>query len=756
MDFSKYVLPGIACAVLASCAGQKNPDQDLTHYVDPYIGTGGHGHVFMGVNLPFGAIQVGPTNFYQDWDWCSGYHYSDTTIVGFGQTHLSGTGIGDLGDLALMPVTGDVTMNARGKRGDYSTNFHSYYSHDNEEAKIGYYAVTLDRYDIKAELTATPRVAYHRYTFPENDNSGIIIDLRNGIGWDRPENASVRLVNDSTIVGYRHSSGWAVDQQLYFTAVFSKPISSLKIYKDQELLEGTAAEGEAFYARASFDTKADEQVSVKVAISPVSIENSGLNLTTELPDWDFEGTRRKAETAWNKELNKIKVKDSSEANKRVLYTALYHSMIAPSVFMDVNGQYRGSGSDRRVYQADGFTNYTTFSLWDTYRAAHPLMTVIHPEKVNDMVNTMLNIYAQQGKLPVWHLVGNETDCMVGNPAIPVVADAYLKGFRGFDTLQAYQAMKNSALLDERGLNFMKQYGYLPYDSIIESVAQGLEYALADWCVAQVAAQMNQAEDFATFDKRGKSYEHYFDKSVNFMRGKDSKGNWRQNFDPFLAAHRVTDYTEGNAWQYTFLVPQDVDGLIRLFGSDEIFTAKLDSLFFVEGDMGEHASADITGLVGQYAQGNEPSHHVIYMYAYAGNQWKSAERARQMLTEMYTDQIDGICGNEDVGQMSAWYILSSLGFYQVEPAGGVYVFGSPQFEEVEVNVGNGKTFTVIAHNNSPENKYIQSVKLNGKDYTKSYILHSDIASGGKLEYVMGAQPNKQFGAAPQDRPQAARK
>lgn len=756
MNLMKFIIPGMACAMLASCGSQTQTQEDYTHYVDPYIGTGGHGHVFLGVNLPFGAIQVGPTNYYQEWDWCSGYHYSDTTIVGFGQTHLSGTGIGDMGDVALMPVTGEVTMNARGKRGEYSTNFHSYYSHENEKAEIGYYSVKLDRYDITAELTATKRVAYHRYTFPENENSGIIFDLKNGIGWDRPEKASITLINDSTVAGCRNSSGWAADQQLYYVAVFSKPVRELQIFEEQTLLDGTSAERPALYARASFDTKADEQVSVKIAISPVSVENARENLNAELPGWNFDATRAQAVAAWNAELGKVKVKDANETNKRILYTALYHSMIAPSVFSDVNGQYRGSDPERKVYQADGFTNYTTFSLWDTYRAAHPLMTVIHPEKVNDIVNTMLKIYDQQGKLPIWHLAGNETHCMVGNPGIPVVADAYLKGYRGFDVNKAYEAMKVSALQDDRGLNFLKTTGYLPYDSIIESVALGLEYALADWCVGQVAKDMSLTEDYALFDKRGHAYEYYFDKSTRFMRGKDSKGNWRPNLDPFLAAHRVTDYTEGNAWQYTWLVPQDVDGLIRLFGSDEAFVNKLDSLFLVEGDLGEHASPDVTGLIGQYAQGNEPSHHVIYMYPYAGQQWKAAEKARQILTTMYTDQMDGICGNEDVGQMSSWYILSSLGFYQVEPAGGVYVFGSPLFDEVELNVGNGKTMRIIATDNAPENMYIQSVKLNGKPYTKSYIMHADLVAGGTLEFVMGAVPNKEFGMNASDRPQSAHK
>lgn len=753
MSLLKFFMPGMACFGFIACSEQSITTEDFTHYVDPYIGTGGHGHVFMGVNMPFGAVQVGPTNFYQEWDWCSGYHYSDTTIVGFSQTHLSGTGIGDMGDIALMPVTGEVPMNARGKRGDYSTNFHSFYSHTNEEARIGYYRVLLDRYNVQAELTATKRVALHRYTFPEHEHAGIVFDLKNGIGWDRPEVTSVTMLNDTTLVGCRNSSGWAVNQQVYYVASFSKPIEKLEIFNDGKAVEGTTATGNSLYARASFGTKEQEAVQVKIAISPVSIENAQLNMQSELPGWDFENTRQEVVAAWNHELGKVRVTDKNEANKRILYTSLYHSMIAPSVFNDVNGAYRGSDPERKVYQAEGFTNYTTFSLWDTYRAAHPLMTIIHPEKVNDIVNTMLAIYEQQGKLPIWHLAGNETHCMVGNPAIPVVADAYLKGFRGFDAEKAFEAMKNSALQNDRGLHFIKSMGYLPCDSIVESVAQGLEYALADWSVAQVAHKMNKEADYKLFAERGDAYKYYFDPAVNFMRGKDSNGNWRTPFDPFKAEHRVNDYTEGNAWQYTWLVPQDVNGLISLFGSEEAFTNKLDSLFVVEGDLGEHASADITGLIGQYAQGNEPSHHVIYMYPYAGQQWKTAKMAREILTTMFTDKQDGICGNEDVGQMSAWYVLSSMGFYQVAPAGGVYVFGSPLFDEMELNIGNGKTLQILATNNAPENMYIQSVKWNNKPYTRSYITHAELAAGGKLEFIMGAEPNKEFGAAPEDRPRS---
>ena len=747
----RVMLAGIILVLPFSSCQQAQQEQlsNLTQYVDPFIGTGDHGHVFMGANVPFGLVQVGPTQLTHGWDWCSGYHYSDSTIRGFGNMHLSGTGIGDLGDISLMPAIGQI-VTAKGSLPDPSTGLYSFFSHNREAAKPGFYTVFLERFDIDVELTATARVGFHKYSFPSSEEAKVVFDLEYGIGWDEPVEGFIQQENDSVVSGYRYSKGWAKDQKVYFTAIFSQPMTGFIVSDGITPKDGTSIKAKKTYGQALFTTNAATPVFVKVALSPVSIGNAKLNMQQELPHWNFEQVIADADAAWNKQLNKIKIETINDADKRVFYTALYHSIIAPSVFSDVNGDYRGA--DAKTYHDKSFTNYTTFSLWDTYRAAHPLMTIIHPEIAEDIAKTMLNIYKQQGKLPVWHLAGNETDCMVGNPGIPVLADLILKGYKVDENL-ALEAMKASALLDERGLDWLKQYGYIPYDKekTFESVAKGLEYALADWAVAQIAQRLGKTEDAAYFNQRAKSYQKYFDKNTGFMRGVSSEGKFREPFSPFHSTHREDDYTEGNAWQYTWLVPHDVKGLIDLFGSEEAFVTKLDSLFIVEGDMGEEASPDISGLIGQYAHGNEPSHHITYLYPFVGQPHKTAEKVRYILSNLYHDAPAGLCGNEDVGQMSSWYILSSLGFYQVAPAGGVYVFGSPLVTKAEVKVANGKTFTMIAHNNSNENIYIQSAKLNGQPYTKSFITHKDIVAGGTLEFEMGNAPSATFGVDKADRP-----
>lgn len=712
-------------------------EKDFAKYVDQRIGTGGHGHVFMGANVPFGLVQLGPTSIPQTWDWTSGYHISDTTVIGFSHLHLSGTGIGDLSDIILMPTTGPVKHD-RGTHDSYDTGMWSYFNRVNEHFAPGYYATHLNRYNVDVELTATQRVGLHKYTFSENTNDArVVIDLENGTCWDAPVEGSLMVLNDRTIAGYRYSKGWADDQRIYFVLEFSKPFDKFQLYDKNTLKDGESITSKYVYGEALYGHIGTEPLYVKVALSPVSIKNAKLNMKSELPDWDFEKVKANAYNKWNEELSKIKIKTEDESVKRIFYTGLFHTMVAPSVFNDVNGDYRGA--DGSFYTSNSFTNYTTFSLWDTYRAAHPLMTIIHPEKVPDIINTMLHIYKQQGKLPVWHLMACETDCMVGNPAIPVVADAILKGFGGFDYELAYEAMKTSAMLDERGLDLYKEYGYIPFDKYNESVATCLEYALADWALAQVALQSEKKLDYQYFKNRSCAYKYYFDTQTRFLRGLSSDGKWRTPFNPFQSTHREDDYTEGNGWQYTWLVPHDVDGLVDLFGSHESFHQKLDSLFIVQGDMGADASPDISGLIGQYAHGNEPSHHVLYLYTMTGQPWKTADLVRRVLKELYHDQPDGLSGNEDVGQMSAWYILSSLGLYQVEPAGGRYYFGSPIVDEAILNVGNNKTFTIKVHNNSDENKYIQSIKLNRKSYKLSYINFSDISAGGKLEIQMGNKP-----------------
>ena len=696
--------------------------QDYTQYVNPFVGTGGHGHVFLGANVPFGHIQAGPTQKKQGWDWCSGYHYSDSIIIGFGQMHLSGTGIGDLGDIALLPVTQNNEREVK-------------FSHKAEYATPGYYAVTLAN-GVRVELTATLRTAFHRYTFPADvKQEQVVIDLSQGIGWDKMTACSMKQEGRNTVVGSRFSTGWAKDQRVYFVAEFSQPIT-------HQTTEGDTLSVFSFEPTG-------QPLMVKVGISSVSIDNARKNLQQESPNWAFNTVVANAQKAWNKELGKIDIQTDNASDKRIFYTGLYHTMTAPSVFNDVNGEYRGA--DGKTYHGD-FTPYTTFSLWDTYRAAHPLMTLIHPEKQRDIAQTMLHIAQQQGRLPVWFLEGNETDCMVGNPGIPVLIDIALKGF-DVDKHAVLEAAKKTQLFGDRGLDLLKKYGYLPYDlePTNETVAKGLEYALADGCIARLAKVLKAEKDYKYFLKRSQSYrDYYFDKQTKFMRGIDSKGRFREPFDPFKVIHRADDYTEGTAWQYIWLVPHDVHGLISAFGGDKPFTNKLDSLFIVQGDMGKDASPDISGLIGQYAHGNEPGHHIIYLYDYAGQPWKTALRVREVLKTMYHDSVDGLSGNEDVGQMSAWYILSSLGFYQVEPAGGRYVFGSPLFNEASMNVGNGKTFRIIAHNNSKENMYIQSVKLNGKPYTRCYIDFKDIVRGGKLEFTMGNKPST-FGVKPADRP-----
>lgn len=708
MKFGKFYLKTqLLALVLAGFSMSVSAAQDsFTQFVNPYIGTGGHGHVFLGANVPFGAVQLGPTQITRGWDWCSGYHYSDSLIIGFGHMHLSGTGIGDLGDIAFLPTFDAKTYTER-------------FSHDAEYVRPGYYTVRLADSKILVELTATQRAGMHRYTYPLSSKQPLLkLNLKQGIGWDKMTKCQLTQENPTTVSGYRLSEGWAKDQRVYFVAEFSRAVKLQEMQADS-------------VGVFSFDD-ATKPLLVRVGISAVSVDNAKANLKAEIKDWNFDRVAQEADAAWNDELGKIKVETPNLDDKTIFYTGLYHTMIAPSVFSDVNGQYRGS--DGKIYQGD-FVNYTTLSLWDTYRAAHPLMTIIHPEKQRDIAQTFLHIFQQQGKLPVWHLVGNETDCMVGNPGIPVLADIVLKGF-DVDKKAAYQAMRTSSLLDERSLDNLKKFGYIPWnrDSTFETVAKGLEYALADACVAKVANLLGEKKDYQYFFNRSKSYKYYFDKKTGFMRGVDN-GKFREPFNPFHSSHRNDDYTEGNAWQYTWLVPHDVSGLIKLFGGKRPFVTKLDSLFTISGDLGENASPDISGLIGQYAHGNEPSHHILYMYNYVGQHDKTAEKVREVLTTMYHNDFDGLSGNEDVGQMSAWYILSSLGIYQVEPAGGRYMFGSPLFDKAVVNVGQGKTFTIIAHNNSAKNVYVQQIKLNGRPYKKLYIDYKDIVSGGTLEFFM---------------------
>ena len=722
---------------LASCgSSQKGQEmEDLTQFVDPRIGTGGHGHVFYGANVPYGFIQLGPTSIPQSWDWVSGYHVSDSTVIGFPHTHLSGTGIGDLHDINVMPVVGEVTY-SRGDASSYETGLWSYSDRSKEVVTPGYYRTHLSRYNVDVELTATKRVGFHKYTFLGNESPAIVFDMVNGGCWDKTTEAVIRVVNDSTVSGYRYSKGWADDQRVFFRAEFSRKFDNVEFIVNDSVKEGDMAKGAQLFARVNFAAGNQEPVYMKVALSPTSEEGAQLNMQTELSGWDFEKTIADAKAAWNKELNKVKVYTTDEASKKIFYTSLYHTLFAPSEFCDVNGDYYGA--DKQMHKDEGFVNYTTFSLWDTYRAAQPLMTILHPEKMSDIINTMLHIHQQQGKLPVWHLMGCETNCMVGNPGVPVVADAILKDIKGFDTELAFKALKESSMLPERGMEHRIEYGFIPADKMMEAIAYDMEYAIADWAVAQAAQKLGKQEDYEYFLKRSKSYKNYFDASTGFMRGKMLDGSWRTPFSPYASSHREDDYCEGNAWQYTWLVPHDVEGLVECFGSKEAFVNKLDSLFLANGDMGEASSPDISGLIGQYAHGNEPSHHTVYLYTLVGQPWKTADRIKEILHIMYTDQPDGLSGNEDVGQMSAWYILSSFGFYQVEPAGGKFVFGYPNFDKVEIAVPAGK-FVIERENKGQQNNYIQGIVFNGTEYKKPWIEYADIMKGGELKFLMGDEP-----------------
>ena len=685
---------------------------NLTQFVNQYVGTGGHGHTFMGANVPFGLVQLGPTEPTRGWDWCSGYYYDDDELIGFGHMHLSGTGIGCLGDIAFLPVKDFKQTSTR-------------FTHANEKVHPGYYSVQLTDPNVLVELTATERCGFHRYTFQNGAKPQLALDLSQCIGWDKLNDCLLTQETPTRLTGFRRSNGWAADRRIYFDIEFSQPVTVNRL-DSMERVVLTVSD-------------ATKPLLVKVALSPVNIDKAKLNMKAELAGWDFDAAVKAADEAWNRQLSRISIETSNLTQKRIFYTAMYHLMTSCSKFNDVDLEYRGA--DGKVHKGD-FTNYTTLSLWDTYRASHPLMSFLFPEMQRDFAETFLNIYKQQGRLPVWHLMGSETDCMVGNPGAIVLADLTMKGLVDNKEL-AFEALKNTQLKDDRDLGLLKKYGYIPWDlePENETVAKALEYCEADDGVAKVAKLLGKTDDYNYFYNRSRSYKKYWDPETRFLRAISTEGKYHMPFNPFGAEHRTNDYTEGNAWQYTFLVPHDVHGLISLFGSDKAFMSKLDSLFFVEGFAGENASPDMSGMTGQYAHGNEPSHHVIYMYNYAGRPDKAAPLLRKMMNEMYLDQPDGLSGNEDVGQMSAWYIISTLGLYQVDPVGGRYVIGSPLFSKATVNVGGGKTFTVVAKNNSDKNIYVQSARLNGRTLNNSYIDYQDIRRGGTLELTMGPKPSK---------------
>ena len=744
MNCYKVSYISILCLLLFSCSSVKTNNLQVGNYVkyvDPLIGTGGHGHVFVGASLPHGMIQIGPNNLSKGWDWSSGYHDSDSTIIGFAHTHLSGTGIADLGDILFMPVSGKVNLK-KGSVADLESGYVSTFKKKNQTVRPGYYSVLLDKYNILVELTSTNRVAFQKYVYPKGKEASVLINLdesvksleaRNGI-----VNSEFQVINDSTIVGFRVSDEWATDHKVFFTTTFSKRILNYELYKDDLLYDSSVVTGKGIKAILKFSND-DSPLLIKTGISYVSVQGAANNLVTELPHWDFDLVNNQATAKWEQSLSKIDFQAKEASLMKISYTSLYHTQIAPSLFSDADGQYRGA--DGKIYMATDFTPYTTFSLWDTYRAVHPLYTLID-EKVSDYANTLLAIYDQQKTMPVWHLVGNETNTMVGVHSIPVVADACLKGFN-INKDRAYKAIRTLESYNVNALNYVREKGYIPAEKEPWSVAKGLEYAIDDYSIAQLAHALNKPVDYDKFMQRSKNYKHYFDAKTGFMRGKLENGQWRANFDPSHSIHLEDDYVEGNAWQYTWLVPHDVEGLIQLFRGKDRFTQKLDSLFTVSSELNKGSSIDISGMIGQYAHGNEPSHHILYLYPFVGQQWKTAKLVRRVFDQFYNTTPAGLIGNEDCGQMSAWYIFSSLGFYPVNPVNGVFVFGSPLADKATINLTNGHTFEIVTEDNNTENIYIQSVTLNGKPYLKSYITYLDIMKGGHLIFKMGKDPNKKW-------------
>lgn len=722
----------------SACVSQQ-PDAETecyaTEYVNPFIGTDFTGNTYPGAQAPFGMVQLSPDNGLPGWDRISGYFYPDSTIAGFSHTHLSGTGAGDLYDISFMPVTLPY------KEADAPLGIHSLFSHDKETASAGYYQVRLKDYDINVELTATERCGIQRYTFPEAD-AAIFLNLRKAMNWDFTNDTRIEVVDSVTIQGYRFSDGWARDQHIYFRTRFSKPFASVQLDTAAVIKDGKRI-GSSAIARFDFHTSAGEQILVTTAISGVSMEGAARNLAAEAPADDFDKYLAATRKNWNEQLSKVEIKSNDIDEKVKFYTALYHSMLAPTIYSDVDGAYYGP--DKQVHQADGWTNYSTFSLWDTYRAAHPLYTYIEPQRVNDMVKSFLAFSEQNGRLPVWNFYGSETDMMIGYHAVPVIVDAYLKGIGDFDPKKALAACVATANIDEyRGIGLYKKYGYVPYDvtdhynSENWSLSKTLEYAYDDYCIARMAEKLGEKQIADEFYKRSLNYKNVYNSQTTFMQPRNNKGSFIENFSP-------DDYTphicESNGWQYFWSVQQDVDGLISLVGGKERFTQKLDSMFTYNPSADEDLPIFSTGMIGQYAHGNEPSHHVIYLFNAIGQPWKTQKYAAEVMHELYKNTPAGLCGNEDCGQMSAWYVFSAMGFYPVDPISGKYEIGTPMYPEMKMHLANGKTFTILAPAVSKENICIQSVKLDGKPYDKSYITHEQIMNGSIFEFEMGNKPGK---------------
>ena len=743
----------VAVGLATSSCSRQETCNDYTQYVNVFIGTGGHGHTYPGAVVPHGAIQPSPDTRIYGWDACSGYYYNDSTINGFSHTHLSGTGCCDLGDVLIMPTVGEQDITQEEERGQTKA-YASAFSHEREKAEPGYYSVMLDRYGIQAEITSTTRGAIHRWTFPKTEDAGVIVDLDYSLEDQTNIGMQLEVISDTEVVGHKMTKYWAFDQYINFYAKFSKPFTYTIV--DDTVTVGDKQKPRRKALLKFAGTEEGEVIYAKVGISAVDIDGAKNNVLSEIPEWDFDGVKAAAHQRWNEYLAKIDIETGDADHRTIFYSALYHAGLQPYTFTDADGRYYGM--DMKVHQGDAEKPvYTIFSTWDTFRAWHPLQTIIAPEFNGELVKSLLLKAREGGILPMWELCSNYTGCMIGYHSVPIIADAYIKGYRDIDINEAYKAMRRTAEYDTTGIIAPKAVAailmnpakywknktvYVPCDKDNEAVAKALEFAYNDWCIAQIAKEVGDTAGVALYENFAKAYMIYYDPAVGYMRGIDSEGNWRTPFDPARSTHRSDDYCEGNAWQWSWFVPHDPEGLMDLVGGKDVFLSKLDALFAASSEItGESVSADISGLIGQYAHGNEPSHHIIHFYNYAGQPWKTQELIDQVLYTLYFNNDNGLSGNEDCGQMSAWYILNAMGFYQVCPGKPVYSIGRPLYDKVTINLTNGKKFVIEAINNSRENKYIQSMELNGKALTEPFFTHDDIMQGGKLVFTMGNTPKK---------------
>ncbi|MEZ5106846.1 MAG: GH92 family glycosyl hydrolase [Draconibacterium sp.] len=770
--FFKTAVLIIAGGLIGTGCTEKQAEKtnNYVDYVDPIIGTDFHGHTFPGAALPGGMVQLSPDTGVEDWDWCSGYHYSDNSVMGFSHLHRSGMGAGDWGDILLMPTIGDIKV-VPGSKENPDEGYRSRFSHDEEVASPGYYAVNLKDYSVKVELTVSERAGFHRYTFPKSEVAHILVDVGHGIREKFRVGSEVEIISDTEIAGHRHSHGFVKNKNVYFYAKFSKPFKTSGTWNGADIKSGSKEDtGLYLGAYVDYETSENETIEVKVGISYTNIEQARLNLEKEIPGWNFDEVKKAAAERWNTSLSKIEVEtptgndEQYNHNKKVtFYTALYHALLFPATFSDVDGKY--VGLDGQVHTATNFTYRSDFSLWDVYRAQMPLLAIIEPQRIVDGVNTMIAQYEQGGWLPTPQQFGNSyTNDMIGDHPVDVIADAYKKGITDFDAEKAYEAVRKNALetppadhpsRGRVGLNYYMDLGYLPYNKVRESVSRTLEYAYNDWCVAQFAQALGKTDDYNLFLKRAHNYMNLMDPETGLARPKDSDGKWLTPFNPTFVGHGdQRHYTEANAWQYTWFVPHDVQGIINFEGGKEQFISKLDTLFTMSSEVQETVS-DVTGLIGQYAHGNEPSHHTLYLYNYAGAPWKTQELARKVMDELYHSGPDGLCGNEDMGQMSAWYVLSAMGFYPVAPGQNVYNIGSPEFAKITIHLDKkyypAGEFVVEVENNSKDNKFIQAATLNGSALDKPWFVNDAIKNGGKITLQMGPQPNKNWGSKPEDAP-----